>query len=163
MHSTDSPWGRDNSHKTLFVCSCLEAWLVTLRIMLYMGHFARLHACLFCLVTRVRSERWLIFEPQATPSFPAPAVTLGRTPSPPSQGPAINPWDFLQAKEGEAVEHEIQAKPELTVIEPVIKSQYLTKLKRLLPTYLEEMQDEQNSKRMKELLLGDEGRALADI
>jgi len=57
------------------------------------------------------------------------------------------------------VEHEIQAKPELTVIEPVIKSQYLTKLKRLLPTYLEEMQDEQNSKRMKELLLGDEGRA----
>lgn len=61
------------------------------------------------------------------------------------------------------MEHEIQAKPELTVIEPVIKSQYLTKLKRLLPTYLEEMQDEQNSKRMKELLLGDEGRALADI
>ena len=49
------------------------------------------------------------------------------------------------------------------MIEPVIKSQYLTKLKRLLPTYLEEMQDEQNSKRMKELLLGDEGRALADI
>ena len=61
------------------------------------------------------------------------------------------------------MEHEIQAKPELTVIEPVIKSQYLTKLKRLLPTYLEEMQDEQSSKRMKELLLGDEGRALADI
>ena len=61
------------------------------------------------------------------------------------------------------MEHEIQAKPELTVIEPVIKSQYLTKLKRLLPTYLEEMQDEQNSKRMKELLLDDEGRALADI
>ena len=61
------------------------------------------------------------------------------------------------------MEHEIQAKPELTVIEPVIKSQYLTKLKRLLPTYLEEMQDAQNSKRMKELLLGDEGRALADI
>ena len=61
------------------------------------------------------------------------------------------------------MEHEIQAKPELTVIEPVIKSQYLTKLKRLLPTYLEEMQDEQNSKRMKELVLGDEGRALADI
>ena len=61
------------------------------------------------------------------------------------------------------MEHKIQAKPELTVIEPVIKSQYLTKLKRLLPTYLEEMQDEQNSKRMKELLLGDEGRALADI
>ena len=61
------------------------------------------------------------------------------------------------------MEHEIRAKPELTVIELVITSQYLTKLKRLLPTYLEEMQDEQNTARMKEVLLGDEGRALADI
>ena len=102
-----------------------------------------------------------MFASQATPSFPA--VTLGRTPSPPKQGPAINPWDYLQAKEGEAVEHEIQAKPELTVIEPVIKSQYLTKLKRLLPTYLEEMQDEHNTARMLQTLLGEEGRALADI
>ena len=61
------------------------------------------------------------------------------------------------------MEHEIRAKPELTVIEPVIKSQYLTKLKRLLPTYLEEMQDEQNTARMLQTLLGEEGRALADI
>jgi hypothetical protein len=49
------------------------------------------------------------------------------------------------------------------VIEPVIKSQYLTKLKRLLPTYLEEMQDDHNTARMLQTLLGEEGRALADI
>ena len=37
----------------------------------------------------------------------------------------------------------IQPRPELTVIEPVIKNQYLTKLKRLLPTYLEDFETQQ--------------------
>jgi hypothetical protein len=70
-----------------------------------------------------------------------------------------NPWDYLQSqgKLDEAVEHQIKARPELTVIEPVIKSPYLTKLKRLLPTYLEDLQDEQVAGRMRAALQEGEG------
>ena len=57
----------------------------------------------------------------------------------------------------EAVEHQIKARPELTVIEPVIRSPYLTKLKRLLPTYLEDLQDEQVASRMRAALQEEEG------
>jgi hypothetical protein len=33
-------------------------------------------------------------------------------------------------------------RPEQIIVEPVLKSQYLTKLKRLLPTYLEDLEED---------------------
>ncbi len=35
-----------------------------------------------------------------------------------------------------------QVRPEQIIVEPVLKSQYLTKLKRLLPTYLEDLEED---------------------
>ena len=35
-----------------------------------------------------------------------------------------------------------QVRPDQTIVEPVLKSQYLTKLKRLLPTYLEDLEED---------------------
>ena len=87
--------------------------------------------------------------PQARTDLPGAGLA-------PAPAPALanNPWDYLaaQGKVEEPVEHQIQARPQLTVIEPVIKNPYLTKLKRLLPTYLEDLQDEQAVGRMAAVL-----------
>jgi len=45
---------------------------------------------------------------------------------------AGNPWSYLRSPD----------KSQQTVIEPVLKSQYLTKLKRILPSYLDGLQDD---------------------
>jgi len=64
----------------------------------------------------------------------------------------INPWDFLNSAKVDPVEQHIYPSPEQTVIEPILKSQYLTKLKRLLPTYLDELQDEDIAAKLQEVV-----------
>ena len=66
-----------------------------------------------------------------------------------------NPWDYLNTPEqldAETIEHQIQPKPSQTVIEPVIRSQYLTKLKRILPSYLDDLQDTDMAAKLKEVI-----------
>ena len=72
--------------------------------------------------------------------------------SPNSAAPQINPWDILNLEGLEAVEHEIQSTPQQVIIEQskINKNQYLTKLKRLLPTYFEDFQDERLEMALKE-------------
>ena len=65
-----------------------------------------------------------------------------------------NPWDYLNTPdilEAKTIEHQIQPRPEQTVIEPKLKSQYLTKLKRILPSYLEELQDGEMVAKLEEM------------
>ena len=65
-----------------------------------------------------------------------------------------NPWDFLntpEVLEAKTIEHQIQPRPQQTVIEPKLKSQYLTKLKRILPSYLEDFQDGEMAAKLQEL------------
>jgi len=73
--------------------------------------------------------------------------------APMSPNPQSNPWDYLNPADQLAVqEHQIQPRPDQTVIEPVIKSQYLTKLKRILPSYLEEFQDGDMAAKLREVI-----------
>jgi len=72
--------------------------------------------------------------------------------------PPTNPWDYIQTQAQDPVEHHIRPSPHQTVIEPVINTKYLTKLKRLLPTYLEDLQDKQVALKMKQALLEEEAK-----
>lgn len=84
--------------------------------------------------------------------------TLARDQAPPGQAPLVsspqpNPWDILSAASKlNPVEHEIKSRPQQTVIEPIIKNQYLTKLKRLLPTYLEDLQSAEIAAKLQEVV-----------
>ncbi len=62
--------------------------------------------------------------------------------------PGAKPWEL--PAQGNPVELEIVTEPESTVIEPVLRNQYLTKLKRLLPTFFEDF----NRGEIESILLG---------
>lgn len=77
--------------------------------------------------------------------------------SPNTQVVQQTPWDFLNLKSAEPVGRQVTEpvqRPwsEQRVIEPVLKSQYLTKLNRLLPTFMEDLQDESVASKLEELL-----------
>ena len=61
----------------------------------------------------------------------------------PQQSPQLSPWDLLSYKAGSPAVKDVSAGvsspwSDKRVIEPVLKSHYLTKLNRLLPTFLED-------------------------
>jgi len=63
----------------------------------------------------------------------------------PNQGG--NPWDFVATSPDLLNSHLIKSnQQQQTVIEPVLKSEYLTKLKRILPTYLDGLQNDEMAK-----------------
>jgi len=68
----------------------------------------------------------------------------------------VNPWDYLsrQLPEPESqlvFEQQLTPWQEERVIEPVLKSQYLTKLNRLLPSFLEDFENEKGTSKLEEL------------
>jgi len=92
-------------------------------------------------------------------SFDGVNPPLGRTEvlASTSNNPVVNPWNFVSTNPsklsvglelGEAGQvgqvglGGTQSRPETIVLEPVIRGQYLTKLKRLLPTYFNDDDNE---------------------
>jgi len=87
---------------------------------------------------------------QIAPSQVMAPQIIERTPN----IPPLNAWDYLNTQdnlESKVVEHQIKSRPEQTVIQPKLKSHYLTKLKRILPSYLEELQDGEMAAKLEEL------------
>lgn len=91
----------------------------------------------FNLAGRTSNQNVQVLEPNSNPGM-RQEVPAG-----------AKPW-LLDPNLAAAMELELVTEPDQTILEPVLRNQYLTKLKRLLPTFFEDFKKDQ----IESILLG---------